>query len=98
MSSLERLRKRGSSSSAATSRISSATRWASPTVSMALAEDPEQVLFLEDHVFDAAQLDLGARPLAVEHLVADLHVERLQPAVLEPLPLPHGHDLALHRL
>src|SRR5919106_4882705 len=98
MSSLASARKRGSSSEAAVSRISSATRPASAELSMSSADDAEQVLFLEDHVLDAAELDLGARPLAVDHLVADLDVERLQAAVLQPLALADSHDLALHGL
>src|SRR6185295_7960034 len=94
MSSLASARKRGSSSEAAVSRISSATRPASAELSMSSADDAEEVLFLQDHVLDAAELDLGARPLAVDHLVA----EGLQAAVLQPLALPDRHDLALHGL
>src|SRR5262245_59773492 len=98
MSSLASARKRGSSSAAAVSRISSATRSESRELSISSADDSEQILFLEDHMVDAAQLHLGARPLAVEHLVADLDVERLQPAVFQPLALADSHDLALHGL
>ena len=47
---------------------------------------------------DAVELDLGARPLAVDHLVADLDAERLQAAVLQALALADGDDLALHGL
>src|SRR5262245_52915746 len=98
MSSLASERKRGSSSVAAASRISSPTRRASAGLSMSSADDAEKVLFLQDHMLDTAELDLGARPLAVDHLVADLDVERLQTAVLQPLALAHRHDLALHGL
>src|SRR4029453_17145566 len=98
MSSLASERKRGSSSVAAVSRISSPTRSASAELSMSSADDAEEVLFLQDHVLDAAELDLGTRPFAVTHLVPALPVERLQAAVPQPLALPDGHDLALHGL
>src|SRR5260370_40603664 len=89
ISSLESVRKRGSSSAAAVSRISSATRCESPAPSTASADDPEQVLFLQDHVLDAVELYFGARPLAVDHLVADLHAKRLQAAAFHRLALAH---------
>src|SRR3981189_910295 len=98
ISSLESVRKRGSSSAAAVSRIRSATRCESPGLSIVLADDSEQVLFLQDHVLDAVELHFRARPLAVDHLVADLHAERLQAAVFQSLALADGHDLALHGL
>src|SRR5712675_1303986 len=98
ISSLESVRKRGSSSAAAVSRIRSATRCESPALSIVLADDSEQVLFLQDHVLDAVELHFRARPLAVDHLVADLHAERFQAAVFQPLALADGHDLALHGL
>ena len=46
----------------------------------------------------AIELDLGARPLAVDHLVADLDAERQQAAVFQPLALADRDHLALHRL
>ena len=35
-----------------------------------------QVAFLHDYVLDAIELDFGARPLAEQHPVADLDVDR----------------------
>src|SRR5262249_8101244 len=64
----------------------------------ASADDAEDVLFLEDHVVLAAELHLGAGPLAVDHLVADLHARLQQTAILQPLALANRHDLALHGL
>src|SRR5690606_22176856 len=54
-------------------------------------------LLHDDQLF-AADLDVGARPFAEDHLVADLDVERMQPSVLAPRPGAGGDDFALHRL
>src|SRR5262249_58746001 len=43
-------------------------------------------------------LDLGARPLAEQHAVASLDVERLNLAVFSPGPGADRDHLALHRL
>jgi hypothetical protein len=49
-------------------------------------------------VLVALELDLGARVLAEEHAVADLHVERTDGAVVEHLAVADGDDLALDGL
>lgn len=46
----------------------------------------------------AVDLHLGARVLAEEDAVADLHVELAQGAVFENLAAAHGDDLTLDRL
>src|SRR5229473_2260420 len=54
--------------------------------------------FLHDDEVLALELDLGARPLAEQHAVARLDVERVQRAVLAPRARADGDDLAFHRL
>src|SRR5262245_18305671 len=54
--------------------------------------------FLHDQELVAVELDLRARPLAEQHLVARLHVDRDQLAALVAAPWADGDDLALHRL
>src|SRR6185312_13873862 len=44
---------------------------------------------------DAVEFHLGAGPLAIDHLVADLDAHRLQAAVLEALAAADRDDLAL---
>src|SRR5262245_37584934 len=41
-------------------------------------DDAHYTGFLHDHQFFAVELDLGARPLAEQHAVAGLHVDRGQ--------------------
>src|SRR5262245_46741682 len=54
--------------------------------------------FLHDQELVAVELDLGARPLPEQHLVAGLDVDWDQFAVLVPAARTDGDDLALHRL
>ena len=54
--------------------------------------------FLHDDQVLAVELDLGAGPLAEQHPVAGLDVERLDLAVLAAGTRADGDDLALHRL
>src|SRR5262249_32671248 len=58
----------------------------------------EDVLLAHDEVLLAVELDLRARVLAEEDLVADLHVERRDLAVVVHLALADGDDLPLLRL
>src|SRR4029077_16596516 len=55
------------------------------------------VAFLHDQEFDAVDLDLGSRPLAEQHAVADLDVDRDELAALVATARAHGDDLALLR-
>ena len=66
----------------------------SPYFSM-IAED---VVLAQDEVLVAVDLDLGARVLAEEDLVARLDVERTELAVVADLAVADGDDLALERL
>src|ERR1700674_1724639 len=63
-----------------------------------LGEHPHDVAFLHDQILDALDLDLGARPLAEQHPVAGLDVDRDQFARLVAPAGPDGDDLALLRL
>src|SRR6266851_4007732 len=60
-----------------------------------LFDDGEHVLFPQDQILLVVQLDLGARVLAEEDLVAGLHVQGDLLAVLVHLPAPDRDDLAL---
>src|SRR5262249_17902976 len=62
------------------------------------ARDGQHVVFADEHVLLAVDLDLGAAVLAEEHHVADLHVEGADLAVLGDLAVAHGDHLALDRL
>src|ERR1700739_691405 len=53
---------------------------------------------LHDHEVLAIELDLGARPLAEQHAVAGLDVERVQLAILVARAGPDGDDFAFHRV
>src|SRR5258705_5333652 len=61
-------------------------------------EHAHDVGFLHDDEVLAIELDLGARPLAEEHAVAGLDVERMQRAVLAARARAGGDDFAFHRL
>src|SRR5690606_10768550 len=63
-----------------------------------LLDDAHDVGLLHDEQLLAVHLDLGARPLAEQDLVALLDVERDQLAVLAPHTGTDGDHLALHRL
>jgi hypothetical protein len=63
-----------------------------------LLEDAEHVLFPQDEVVLAVELDLGAGVLAEQHGVTGLDVQGAELAVLEELAVAHGHHVALERL
>src|SRR3569832_876170 len=65
---------------------------------LASANDAQDVGFLHDQQVFAVDLDLGARPLAEQHLVAGLDVERRHLAVLALGARAGGDDLAFLRL
>ena len=56
-------------------------------------QHPHQVAFLHDHVLDAVELDFGPRPLAEQHAVADLDVDRDELAALIATTGADGNDL-----
>src|SRR6266581_739574 len=63
-----------------------------------LVDDPHDVgLFHDDQIF-AVELHFGARPLAEQHPVAGLQIERVKLAVFAAGTRPHRHHLAFHRL
>src|SRR5436853_447449 len=63
-----------------------------------LFENAHDVAFLHDQEIDAVDLDLGARPLAEQHALADLEVDRNQFAGLVAAARADSHDLALRGL
>src|SRR5689334_25361399 len=56
------------------------------------------VAFLHDQVFDAVELDLGARPFAEQHPVAGLDIDGNELARLVAAAGADGDDFALARL
>src|SRR6266478_1174079 len=63
-----------------------------------LLDDPHDVgLFHDDQIF-AVELHFGARPLAEQHPVAGLQIERMDLAILAAGTRPHRYHLAFHRL
>src|SRR5207245_11074436 len=60
-----------------------------------LLENGEDVFLAHDEVFFVVDLDLGARILAEQDLVAGLHVQRDFLAVVADLARPDGDHLAL---
>src|SRR6516164_3217619 len=60
-------------------------------------QHPHQVAFLHDHVLDAVELDFGPRPLAEQHPVADLDVDRDELAALIATAGADGNDLPFLR-
>ena len=62
------------------------------------ADDAHDVGFLHDQEILTVDLDLGAGPLAEQHLVALLDVERRELAGLVAAARPDGDDFALLRL
>src|SRR5215471_7106282 len=60
-------------------------------------QHPHQVAFLHDHVLDAVELDFGPRPLAEQHPVADLDVDRDELAALIATTWADGNDLSFLR-
>src|SRR6187551_1114495 len=61
-------------------------------------EHTHDVALLHDQVLDAVELDLGTRPFAEQHAVANLQLDRDQLAALVAAPRSYGDDLALRRL
>src|SRR5690348_5045372 len=58
-------------------------------------DDAHDVAFLHDDQLFAVELDLGAGPLAEQHPVARLDVERMELAILTPRAGAYGDNLAL---
>src|SRR6266446_5395218 len=56
-------------------------------------QHPHQVAFLHDYVLDAVELDFGPRPLAEQHSVADLDIDRNELAALIATARPDGNAL-----
>src|SRR4051794_13152655 len=63
-----------------------------------LLDDREDVVFAQDEVLFAVQLDLAARVLAEQDLVARLDLQLAQAAVVELLAVADGDDLGLDGL
>src|SRR5580700_2091203 len=61
-------------------------------------EHPHDVALLHDQVLDTVDLDLGAGPLAEQHAVARMHIDRDQLAALITAAGTDRNDLALRRL
>src|SRR5207245_6980072 len=62
------------------------------------ADDSENLFFLDDHVLDIVDLDLGADVLANEDTVAGLDVKRNPLTVVVQTASSDGYDLPLERL
>src|SRR6266568_1898794 len=63
-----------------------------------LVDDPHDVgLFHDDQIF-AVQLHFGARPLAEQHPVAGLNIQRMDLPIVAAVTRPNRHHLAFHRL
>src|SRR3546814_141051 len=58
------------------------------------ADDPHDVAFLHDQQVFAVELDLGARPLAEQHAVANLDVERNALPVIVARAFANADDFA----
>src|SRR5262249_38134077 len=56
-------------------------------------QHPHQIAFLHNHVLDAVELDFGPRPLAEQHPVADLDVDRDELAALVGTTRADGNTL-----
>src|SRR6267143_3642591 len=63
-----------------------------------VSENAHDVAFLHDQQLLAVDLDFGARPLAEQHAVADLEVDRDQLAGFVTATRADGDDLALRGL
>src|SRR6202048_111883 len=63
-----------------------------------IGENAHDVALLHDYQFLAIELDLGAGPLAEQHAVADLEIDRNQLAGLVAATGAHGGDFALRGL
>src|SRR5262245_62655172 len=69
-----------------------------PCVAGLLLEDPHDVALLHDQQLLPVDLHLGARPLAEQHLVLGLKIDRNNLAALIAGPWADGDHLALLRL
>src|ERR1700692_1944776 len=74
------------------------TRSAPRLLGLFSGEHAHDVGLLHDQELLAVELDLGARPFAEQHAVADLEVDRNQLAGLVAAARAHGGDFALRRL
>src|SRR5262249_43394862 len=72
----------------AKSRRSVAERSGGLSRTSSLHQHPHQVAFLHDYVLNAVEFDFGPRPLAEQHPVADLDVDRDELAALSRPPGP----------
>src|SRR5688500_16590613 len=63
-----------------------------------VGEDAHDVALFHDQVVVAIDLDLGARPLAEQHALSNLHIDGNELAVLVASARADGNDLALLRL
>src|SRR6266581_8133387 len=63
-----------------------------------LSQHAHDVALLHDEEFLTVELDLGARPFAEQHAVADLEVDRDQLAGFVPAARADGGDFALRGL
>src|SRR5271163_4828848 len=61
-------------------------------------ENAHDVALLHDQEIDAVELDLGTRPLAEQHAVANLQVDRNELAGFVTATRADGNDLALRGL
>src|ERR1700754_2911810 len=63
-----------------------------------VGENAHDIALFHDQQLFAVELDLGARPLAEQHAVADLEVDRDQLAGFVAAARAHGGDFALRGL
>src|SRR5262249_60545256 len=63
------------------------------SISSTFYKPSHQVPLLHDYVLDAVDLDFSALPLAEQHSVADLDVDRDELAALVATPWADGNDL-----
>src|SRR5215472_2505754 len=83
------------------SRMSLAAMIVLPSVlpsGRAALDETHDVGLFHDHQLLAVDLDFGTRPLAEQHAVARLDVERVHLSVFATGARPDGNDFALHRL
>src|SRR5262249_38825876 len=77
----------------AKSRRSVAERSGGLSRTSSLHQHPHQVAFLHDYVLDAVEFDFGPRPLAEQHPVPDLDIDRDELAALIATARADGNDL-----
>jgi hypothetical protein len=66
-----------------------------PFLNLQLPAAPPSGRFLHNQVLDALELDLGPRPLAEQHPVADFDVNRDELAALIATTRANGNDLLM---